>query len=366
MKIVIIGGHHISALVLAKELRNRKHQVYWLGTRFPRWPEKTEGVEYRQVKAAGFPFYELRTGKFHANLKHWWRIPRGFFQAFFYLRKLKPDLIFSFGGYLAVPVVLNGWFLGIPSFTHEQTRIAGLANRLMKFFVKKVFLTWPESSFHFPQEKSILVGLPLRKEILFPAEEKMFKEKLPVIYVVGGKQGSHILNLTIKEILAELLKNYNVVHQCGEILEFQDYKLLKQMREKLPSILQRRYILHTFFDDQTMGNLLKQADLVIGRAGAHIVYELAFLGKPAIFIPLPFSFAKEQEENAKIFVQKGAGVLIKQEQLNGKALLGKIKEVFNYLETYKKQAQELKKLVEPQAAKKIANYLERFFYEKKK
>lgn len=139
MKIIIVGGHHISALALAIYLRAKGHNIIWFGTRYPRWPENIEGVEYKQVKKKGFPFVEIRAGKFHKNISRWQRIPLGFYDSFINLRKLKPDVILSFGGYLAVPVILTGWFMRVPSFTHEQTTAAGLANKFLSHFVKKSF-----------------------------------------------------------------------------------------------------------------------------------------------------------------------------------------------------------------------------------
>lgn len=359
MKIIIIGGHHISALVLAKYLKKRGHQVYWFGTRYPRWPEKTEGLEYRQVKAENLPFIDLKAGKFWENFWRWWRIPFGFFQAIWYLSKLKPDLIFSFGGYLAVPVVTGGWLLNIPGITHEQTRTAGLANRFLQYFVKKIYLTWPESKKFFNQKKIVVVGLPVRQEIVNQKKTKLFNNQLPTIFVVGGRQGSHSFNLAVKEILPKLLPAYNLVHQCGDVLSGRDYDELKIVKEKLPLDLRKRYLLSNFFDDKKMAEILGAADLAVSRAGAHIVYELAFSGKPAIFVPLPFSFAKEQLENAKLFTQNEAGIIISQEQLNGELLLQKIREMFNKIDYYRSEAKKLKKLVKLDATSTIGSLIEK-------
>ncbi len=365
MKIVIVGGHHISALVLAKYLKERHHQIYWLGTRYPRWPEKTEGREYRQVKSEKIPFFDLKTGKFYQNFWRWWRIPWGFFQAIWYLAKLKPDLIFSFGGYLAVPVVVGGWLLNIPSVTHEQTRTAGLANRFLQYFVKNVYLTWPESKKFFKVKKTIVVGLPLRAALIKQKKVQIFPNQLPIILIVGGRQGSHTLNLVIKKILPALLARYNVIHQTGEVLAGRDYQDLKNFREKLPSPLKERYFLGDFFDDKKMAEILASADLVISRSGAHIVYELALLGKPTIFIPLPFSFAKEQLENAKLFTQNKAGIIIEQRQLDGEILLRRIEEMFKKINDYHRHAKKLKKLINLKAVLTITELIENLIDEKR-
>lgn len=366
MKIVIVGGHHVSALVLAKLLRARDYKIFWFGTRYPRWPEKTEGIEYQQVMAAGFPFFDLKAGKFYKNFKTWWRIPLGFFQALWYLLKIRPKLIFSFGGYLAVPTVLAGWWLKIPAFTHEQTRTAGLANRFLKFFVRKIFLTWEKSVKFFPKRKAVLVGLPVREEILFPLEKRIFKTGRPTILVVGGKQGSHVINCSLEKVLEKVLRKYNVIHQCGEILGKKDLRRLSQKRDLLPLKLRKRYFLQDFFSDEQIGQALNEADFVVSRAGAHIVYELALLKKPAIFIPLPFAFAEEQKKNADLFVKVGAGKIIPQQKLDGEILFKAIEQTNKKLNFYKKNAQKLSKFVRKDAEKSILEYIEKFAYEEKK
>jgi len=366
MKIVIIGGHHISALVLAKKLKQLGHDIHWFGARYPRWPEKTEGNEYRQVTQEGILFYDLKAGKFHKNFLRWWRIPLGFIQVYWLLRRLKPDFIISFGGYLAVPAVLSGWFLGIASITHEQTRTAGLANRLIQFFVKKIFLTFPESAKFFNPKKSELVGLPIRKEFFSLKTFKIFKNNLPTISAIGGKQGSHIINITLVKALEKLLLSFNIIHQCGDILHGKDFIHLQEKRSLLPVNLQERYLVKNFFSDSQISQYLRQSDFVITRAGAHIVYELALLGKPAIFIPLPFAFADEQEENAKFFIKKGAGEIIKQHELNSQTLINRVEKMNKNLLYYKKNALKLKAFLPKNAVDKIVMYLRLYEKENKR
>lgn len=361
MKIVIIGGHHISALVLAKLLLQRNHQVVWFGTRYPRWPEKTVGTEYRQVKRAGFPFWDLKAGKFHGNFIRWLLIPFGFMQTLYYLFKLRPQIVFSFGGYLAVPTILSARILGIASFTHEQTRTAGLANRFLKNFVDKVFITWPKSERFFPSKKTILVGLPLRKEIKTAKKSKLFNNDLPTIMFAGGKQGSHSINMALDEILEKLLLKCNVIHQVGGILRGEDQRHFLEVKKKLKPELKKRYQIAKFFEDQQWAEKVASATLVVSRSGAHTVYELAYLAKSAIFIPLPFTFAKEQEENAKLFTDSKAGLVISQSELKPEVLYKKINLMMKEIDFFNKNAQKLKKLVKKDAAESIVNFLEKNF-----
>ena len=357
MKIVIVGGHHISALVLAVYLREKGHNITWFGTRYPRWPEKVEGTEYIQVRKKSFSFVEIRAGKFHKNISRWQRIPLGFYDSLINLKKTKPAAIFSFGGYLAVPVVLIGWFLRVPSYTHEQTTTAGLANKFLSHFVKKVFIAWPQSADYFSQNKTVFTGLPLRQQFKQKTKKKLFSNKLPTIVIAGGKQGSHIINLSLEPMLKTLLKQFNIVHQAGDILDSKDYVRYTAIKNKLPPELKKRYLLKKFFGDEEWFLCLSSADFCVCRAGAHTVYELAYLGKPAIFIPLPFSYADEQQKNAEFFSKNNAGELIMQKNLTSKELLEKIMAVKKNLSVYQKNAKILKKSIPANAEEIILSFL---------
>ena len=151
--LVFTGGHHISSLSVALALKAEGVNIVWIGHRHSQWADTSDSAEYRDVTAAGIPFFDLQAGKFYQTFHpaKLIRIPWGFIQAFYYLVKIRPSGIVSFGGYLAVPVVFVGWLLGIPSITHEQTVVAGWANKFISLFAKKVAITWPESASHFPK-----------------------------------------------------------------------------------------------------------------------------------------------------------------------------------------------------------------------
>ena len=160
--LVFTGGHHTSALVVAKELKKKGWNIIWYGHRHSMWGDESDSAEYREVTAAGIKFYDLKAGKFYATFSplKLIRIPYGFLQAFLLLIFHRPNGIVSFGGYLAVPTVICGWLLGIPSVTHEQTLVAGWANKLISLFVKKIAVSWPNSLTHYPKAKTIFTGLP--------------------------------------------------------------------------------------------------------------------------------------------------------------------------------------------------------------
>jgi len=311
--LVITGGHHTSALEVARQLKRDNWRVVWFGHRHSMWGDASDSSEYREVTAAGIKFYNLYAGKFYRtyNPLKLIRIPIGFIQSLLLLLLLRPDGIVSFGGYLAVPVVITGWLLGIPAITHEQIVSAGVANRAISFFVKKIAVTWPSSLSHYPPHKTVLVGLPLRSGI----KPKKTKHSLPLVYITGGKQGSHLINKAIFDILPELLKKYKVIHQTGTSTLFNDL-------EKSQAITNDNY--QSFgFDSQKGIQALQEADVVVGRAGAHTVYELGVLGKPCVLIPIPWVY-HEQEKNAQVLEKAGLAIVIPESKLTGELLLTSI------------------------------------------
>ncbi len=315
--LVFTGGHHTSALVVAKELiLQGKYEVVWFGHRHSMWGDKSDSAEYKEVTAAGIKFYDLKAGKFYNtfNPLKLIRIPWGFIQACYLLFKIKPAGIVSFGGYLAVPTVITGWFLGTPSITHEQTMVAGWANRVIANFSKKIAITWPESAKFYPQSKTVLTGLPLRPEII---KLKKLTNRKPsnqlTIYITGGKQGSHIINQAIFSVLPELVQKYTIIHQTGSSNLYKDSLTANHFKYK-------NYT-HFEFDSARAIKSLEIADIVISRAGAHTIYELAILGKKCVLIPIPWVSHNEQTQNTKILVQNNLAILLSEPQLTKESLL---------------------------------------------
>lgn len=312
--LVFTGGHHTSALAVAKALTRQGLTIVWLGHRHSLWGDENDSAEYREVTAAGIKFIDLKAGKFYRTFHplKLIRLPLGFIQSFLLLLSLRPAGIVSFGGYLAVPVVISGWLLGIPSITHEQTITAGWANRAISPFVKRIALTWPQSLTYFPKHKSVLTGLPLRPEILKLKRQMTTNhpKKPPLtLYVTGGKQGSHVLNQAIFTALPQLVKKYRlIIHQTG----FKD----------LASSLQFDYSNYEVFDfdSQKAITALGSSDVVVSRAGAHISYELAVLGKRSVLIPIPWVSHNEQYQNAQFLASSGLAIVLDQSNLTPSSL----------------------------------------------
>lgn len=360
MRIAITGGHHNSALALIQELEKRwlqRKEILWLGHKYTNWGDREPGAEYKEIQSLGITFKEIKAGKVYktVNLMMWLRVVLGFLQALFFLWQFKPKLIISFGGYLAVPTVLAGWLLRIPSVTHEQTVVSGLANRVIAPFAQKIFITWPQSEKYFPARKVVLTGLPLRHEIFERRTDRFeFGNNLPTVYITGGKQGSHIINMAVREILPELLKRMNVIHQCGSSTVFNNHNQLKGTSGKLEN-LPGRYLLQPYFYQDEIGSVFAAADLVVSRAGAHIIYELAALGKPGILVPIPWVSHNEQYKNARILANLGMSKIIPENELTKEKALLEIEEMLQNLTLYKQQAEEARKLIRFDAAERMSD-----------
>lgn len=341
MKIVITGGHHTSALPVMEELKQRGNsvEIYWFGHKHTLLGSKSETLEYKEITSLGIPFYDLKAGKLYKTLNplRLLRIPFGVFQALFLLIKIKPDVILSFGGYLAAPVVLAGWFLGIPSLTHEQTAVVGYSNKFISRFVKKVMISWKESEKYFPEDKVVYTGLPLRKEV-FDNTSNSFESSntLPTIYITAGKTGSHNINEAIKEILSELLAFCNVIHQCGDNTVYDDFDELKEIYSGIDKFSEGEYFLRKFVLKNEIGKAFNKASLVVSRAGAHTIAELLVLEKPCILIPISWVSHNEQYKNAEVLEKYGLAKLFDEKKLTSpQALLFEIREMLQNLDKYK-------------------------------
>jgi len=272
--LLFVGGHHTSAIAVIEALVEKRRvsvsDIYWIGHKYSMWGDKNPGAEYREVTALGIPFNDLKAGKLYRTFHplKLIRIPFGFLQAFYFLLKIKPNLIVSFGGYLAVPVVMVGWLLRIPAVTCEQTVVSGWANRVVAKFARKIFVAWPQSEKFFPKSKVAVTGLPLRQEVLKPqglpvaSDLGQFlkaakKAKKPVIYITGGKQGSHTINKAVEGVLGELLREYSVVHQCGSSSVADDYGGLKAYRLQLTAELRPHYLVQEYFNAAEVGAIYR-------------------------------------------------------------------------------------------------------------
>jgi len=329
MKILITGGHFTPALALIEELQ-KDYQIVFVGRKNTQDKDNLS-LEYQEITNRKIPFYNLSTGRSTKNIL---QVLPGIIQAKKILTQEKPDLVISFGGYLGFPVCFAAMFKKIPFFIHEQTCSPGIANRVTSLFAKKIFVAFSEAANFFPKTKTIVSGNPLRKEIFQKIKQPFSVNKdQPLIYVTGGSLGAHSINLLIEKILPQLLEKYLVVHQTGNVSEFNDFKRLSRLKNK-------NYFLTQHLKTDEIGNIYALADLVVSRAGANAYFELLALKKPAILIPLPWSAKNEQQKHAKLFKKTGGGEIFNQQDAPEKLKM-LIDKMFAQLKNYQNSLNRL-------------------------
>jgi UDP-N-acetylglucosamine--N-acetylmuramyl-(pentapeptide) pyrophosphoryl-undecaprenol N-acetylglucosamine transferase len=360
-RILLTGGHHSSAIPVIKELRERdsKIKLYWVGHRRSQKGNKSDTLEYQEIRALNIPFHHLSAGKFHKTFNPFRlaKIPIGFIQAAILLYKINPDVIVSFGGYIAVPVVIMGWVFGIPSVTHEQTVIAGHANKLLSKFSEKILISWETSKKHFPKHKTVYTGIPLRESILeSKSNEYKVDNKFPTIYVTGGKTGSHKINMVVRESLNHLLSFCNVIHQCGDNSATRDFEILtKKAAEVEKEKTKGKYILKKYILEEEIGEVFQKATLVVSRAGAHTISELMVLNKPGLLIPIPWVSHNEQYENALMLSNLGLTRILEEKDLDAAALAGEIGVMLSSVDSFRMKEGFAKNLIRDDSAELIVD-----------
>ncbi len=365
MKLVITGGHHSSALPVIKKLREKKPdvEISWFGHKHTLKGSSSETLEFKEISELNIPFYDLKAGKLYKTFDpvRLAKVPFGVVHAVFLLNKIKPDLILSFGGYLAAPTVIAGWLLGVPSLTHEQTVTAGYSNKLIARFAKKILVSWPQSAQYYPSEKVVNTGIPLRQEI-YNTQSNNFEINLnlPTVYITGGKTGSHKINLAVLNALEELLMVSNVIHQTGAHSEFKDIDALREKYKKIESKVKGRYIAQEFILGNEVGEAYKKADVVVSRSGAHTIAEILALEKPAVLIPIPWVSHNEQMENSKIVEKAGLGTILEEKNLSGENLFKSINEVLGNKQEYILKNQSFKQAIALDSAELIVDEILKF------
>ncbi len=325
------GGHVMPALAVIEELRNsqndffKENNIIYIGSK--------KGIEKSLIEKSGVEYKSINTGKLRRylsfqNLSDIFRTFTGIVQSAKLIKKIRPDIIFSTGGFVSVPVIIAGKIKKIPILIHEQTVDAGLANKIAGRFAQKIALTFPESGKYFQKDKIVVTGIPIRKEIFQGTKESGYKRfgfdsSLPTIFFTGGGLGCRVLNEAAKVILPELLIKTNVIYQTGAAMNGRDFLDMKKIRESLPDYLQKRLYLTDFINNE-IADVFALTDLAIARSGAGTVNELLMLKIPAIFIPLAIATNNEQLKNALISVNLGGAEIIEEKELSSTILLDKI------------------------------------------
>lgn len=310
------GGHVLPAVAVIEEINSRKipAEVLWIGSH--------KGVERDISRSHAIDFAAVQTGKIRRYLSletvtDLFRIPIGIAQAWLLARSFKPDVIFSTGGNVSVPAVIGG-SRAAPVLTHEQTAQVGIANKVSARFAKRFAASYKEtaevaSKYH---DHVVITGNPVRASLAQGNAMKAWEyfglsPDLPVIFVTGGARGASPINQRIEELLPGLLTKAQIVHQAGPSVANDDAVRLRRLQEAWPPHLRARYVVKEFLGPE-IADLYAITDLVIGRAGAGTIAELAFLAMPSILLPLPGTWGDEQRKNAKVLARVDGAIVIEQ------------------------------------------------------
>ncbi|NCB93916.1 MAG: undecaprenyldiphospho-muramoylpentapeptide beta-N-acetylglucosaminyltransferase [Clostridia bacterium] len=318
------AGHVTPNIAMIPALQAKGYQISYIGS--------YDGIEKKLIEEFGIPYYGISSGKLRRyfdpkNFTDPFKVLKGYFEARKLLKKLKPDVVFSKGGFVTVPVVIAAKQLKIPAIIHESDMTPGLANKLCIPSAVKVCCNFPETVDKLPADKAVLTGTPIRQELLEGDKEDALRftrlsPDKPVLMIIGGSLGSVAVNTAVRKILPELLKDFHVVHLCGK--DKLDKTLLNT-----PGYVQYEYI------KKELSDLFALADMVISRAGANAICEISALKKPNLLIPLSANASRgDQILNAHSFERLGYSKVIEEEQLTDKVLLDAVRDLYQNRASY--------------------------------
>ncbi|MGO5092131.1 undecaprenyldiphospho-muramoylpentapeptide beta-N-acetylglucosaminyltransferase [Clostridium sporogenes] len=327
-KIIMTGGgtagHVTPNLALVPELKKLEYEIKYIGS--------IEGIERRIIEKEGIEYFPISSGKLrrYFDLKNFsdpFKVLKGVFQAKKIIKREKPDIVFSKGGFVTVPVVIAAHLNKIPVIAHESDITPGLANKLAIPYCTKVCVTFPESEKHIKGDKAVLTGTPIRKELLEGSKIKgkelcKFKDDKPILLIIGGSLGSKIINEIVRKNLDSILSTFNIIHICGK-------SNLDENLENRMGYTQFEYV------NEELPDLMKASDLVISRAGANVIYELLALKKPNLLIPLSKKSSRgDQILNAASFKKSGYSLVLQEEDVTDKTLLEKLNYLYENRNSY--------------------------------
>ena len=321
-KILLTGGgtagHVTPNLALLPRLREEGFEIRYIGS--------YEGIEKELITAEGIPYDGISTGKLrrYFSLKNFSdpvRVQKGYHEALRLIRSYRPDVVFSKGGFVAVPVVAAAGRLRIPVIIHESDMTPGLANKLCLPYASKVCCNFPETLRRLPAKKAVLTGSPIRSELLTGSREAGFAftgltDDRPILLMMGGSTGSRAVNAALRSALDDLLKDFQIIHLCGK----------GNLDESLarPGYVQYEYI------SAELKDIFAAADIVLSRAGANAICELLALKKPNLLIPLPAAVSRgDQILNARSFASQGFSEVLDEEAMTAASLAAAIRKVYD-------------------------------------
>ena len=327
-KIILTGGgtagHVTPNLALIPDLRERGYEILYIGS--------YKGIERELIKDAGVEYRAISSGKLrrYFDLKNFtdpFRVLRGYLQSRRIIRKFKPDIIFSKGGFVAVPVTLAAKHYRVPVISHESDMTPGLANKLSMPSATRICCNFPETMKYLPKDKAVLTGSPIRRELLSGSREAglsfagLSGEK-PVLLVIGGSLGSVRVNEAIRSILDELLKDFDIIHICGK----------GNIDASLTG--KQGYVQYEYVSKE-LKDIFAAADIIVSRAGANAICEILALKKPNLLITLSAKASRgDQILNARSFEKQGFSKVLEEEDISDERLLKDIAELYRDREAY--------------------------------
>lgn len=329
-KIVLTGGgtagHVTPNIALMPTLQKEGYEIHYIGS--------YEGIEKKLIEELSIPYYGISSGKLRRyidlkNLSDPFKVIKGFAQARRILGRIKPDVVFSKGGFVAVPVVLAAKSRKIPCIIHESDMTPGLANKICIPCATRVCTNFPETLEHIPKQKAVLTGSPIREELFHGNKQKGlafcgFNTAMPIILVIGGSLGAVAVNNAIRTLLPQLLTRFQIIHLCG--------------KGKLDTSLNntKGYVQFEYINEE-LCDLMAAADIIISRAGANAICEILALRKPNILIPLSAEASRgDQILNAASFEKQGYSIVIQEADVTNESLLEAVNRAYDNKDKYTK------------------------------
>lgn len=327
-KIILTGGgtagHVTPNLALLPSLQELGYEIHYIGSK--------QGIEKKLIESAGIPYDAISSGKLRRyfdikNFSDPFRVVKGYWEALRLMKKYKPDVVFSKGGFVSVPVVLAAKHYKIPTIIHESDMTPGLANKLCIPSAKKICCNFPETLPYLPADKAVLTGSPIRAEILQGDRLAGLKytglsPDKPIVLIIGGSLGSVKVNTAVRSILPRLLQQFQMIHICGK----------GNLDESL--IGTNGYVQYEYVD-APLKHLFAAADLIISRAGANSICEILALRKPNLLIPLSAAASRgDQILNAKSFSKQGFSLVLEEENLTDDTLYQAVVQLYDNRQTY--------------------------------
>lgn len=334
-KIILTGGGstgHVSVnLALIPLLKKHGYEIHYIGSK--------KGIEKELItKIPDVRYHEISTGKLRRfisfeNFIDFFRVILGIFQSIWKIFKIKPQVVFSKGGYVSVPVIIGAWINGVPSLAHESDLTPGLANKLVQPFIKNIFTTFPETNKYIKSNKGIYLGPVIREDLLNGDKDKIQKElnlnpNKKTMLVMGGSLGAKFINKFIHKNLDKLLQEFNIIHATGK------NGLDKNINKK--NYYQFEYI------NSGLNNILAASDIVISRSGSNAIFEFLYYKIPMLLIPLPTTQSRgDQIDNAKSFKKQGFAEIIYEEDYTNDKMFETIQDICININHYKENMEKI-------------------------